>query len=51
MSRLALRITAVISMAGLIATASWAQPLDRQTAEARARALVAQMTPQESWAR
>ena len=47
MSSILLRLTFVMWMAAFIATSSWAQPLDRSTAEARARTLVAQMTPEE----
>lgn len=47
MSRIALRFVSALSMAAFLVTSSWAQALDRTTAEARARTLVAQMTPQE----
>jgi beta-glucosidase len=47
MSRIAVRFVSVISVAAFAATSAWAHQLDRKAAEVRARALVAQMTPQE----
>jgi beta-glucosidase len=47
MQGIVVRLAFLFSIAAFIGNPSWAQPLDRSTAEGRARALVAQMTANE----